>query len=166
MGDEGWRTRRVKVAAGRSMRVHWYWDNDEGGWYWAHGNEFSFNNYLLIGDLVRFRHPARKKVTVGWIDRYANYGELRVRGRTVEPGVKVVDLGSWEVFTLDVEDVRPLYENWDGDPADKLPLDRATAAVIAKFDEDALPWDLTPRQELAELTDRLTRHLWPGGPAG
>ncbi len=145
MGDENTRTRRgAKDADGRTLVVRWIEYEEGHAWLWAPlgGGSVSGANVVVVNDLVRYRPaveaaagspraPRRKEAV-----RIATVQGFRTGfagGRWCEPLVDLRDLGTDERFTLDIEEIRPLFCNWEGDSEQRLALSRALATLVDNY---------------------------------
>jgi hypothetical protein len=137
MGDERVRRRRgVKDDQGRTLVVRWDEHEALGGWCWIPmaklltGGTVSMENLVAVGDLVRYRRQGDRKTYVGQIYRFGVH-----QNGYHEPAVDVADAGTGEILTIDIEDLRPLPHNWEGDPSSRLKLPKRVAKAIEEFEE-------------------------------
>lgn len=156
MGDERMRKRRVTKEAGHTMLVRWCWDEREEGWFWrSQRAEFSFNDYVFEGDLVRYREGKKGPVRVAQVQAFTTDSSS---GAELEPAVSLVDLESGAEVVVDIEAVRPLHANWWGDRDDALELDGRVAGLVATFELEFHP-GLSPVEERELLKQRIVACL-------
>ncbi len=168
------RARRVLVSSERkSVPVFWFDDEDEKGWYWTSastalgGGRYSLGNYVVLRDLVRFSKPKSRATRVGEV---VGFEGPAPDARPATPLVVLEDLATGDRVSVDIEAVRPLFDNWDGDPPTKLALPASLTAVLDSFPsmEEANP-DWTVREAMAALRAALEaaiRQPRPRAPSG
>jgi hypothetical protein len=148
----------VKNARGEPLSVKWVRDEQEDGWYWVSfdvllfGGPVSLNNYVLRGDLVRFKRPGDRRTHVGQVTAFGVHDD-----RYMEPLVSLVDVGTQEKVDLDIESVRPLHANWKGDRPNTMKLDAKVVRTIKAFDEER-PAEETTTEYVDALRQVLERH--------